>query len=146
MPSAEMRLTIQMVIVGRLWRARVDELLRPLEQSASRLETLGAIFGSPPLSQQIDIAKRLRIEGPSLTRMLHSLEKEGLVSRQPDPNDGRSKLLALTETGQSVLEEIFDLVDGMRVKLFDGIDRETIKSMSDNLSEVIRRLESGLPD
>lgn len=140
-----MRLTIQMVLIGRLWRARVDDKLRPLQQSASRLETLGAIFSSPRLSQQIDIAKRLRIEGPSLTRMLHSLEKENLVTRQSDPNDGRSKLLVLTEEGQSVLEEIFELVDDMRNKLLADIPPETIEAMSGFLSEMIKRLDSGSP-
>ena len=47
------------------------------------MEALAAIINSPSLSAQVDIAKRLRIEGPTMTRMLDTLEADGLVERLP---------------------------------------------------------------
>jgi DNA-binding MarR family transcriptional regulator len=44
-----------------------------------------------------DLAALEHIQPQSLTRTLSSLERAGLVDRQPHPTDGRSTLLALTE-------------------------------------------------
>ncbi len=85
------RLTVQMVLAARRWRSLLDERLRLAGQSSARMEALAAIINSPWPSAQVDIAKRLRIEGPTMTRMLDPLEADGLVVRLPDPTDRRSK-------------------------------------------------------
>lgn len=140
-PPPEMLLTIKLVLAARLWRARVDERLRPVGHSSSRMETLGAIAASPADSTQSDVARRLRIEGPSLTRMVQMLEKEHLIARQTDPADARSKLLALTDKGETALDEIFSLSDTMRLALLDGIDPATLAVVEGFLDEIIRRLD-----
>lgn len=141
-PPPEMKLTIKLVLAARLWRARVDERLRPIQSSSSRMETLGAIAASPPSSTQTDVARRLRIEGPSLTRMVQLLEKEHLISRQTDPADARSKLLSLTDPGRDALGEIFTLSDAMRTALLRGFDPATLATVEGFLDEVIRRLDA----
>lgn len=141
-PPPEMKLTIKLVLAARLWRARMDERLRPINYSSSRMETLGAIAAAPALSAQTDVARRLRIEGPSLTRMVQLLEKEHLISRQADPSDARSKLLALTGKGEEAMEEIFALSDTMRLALLDGINPETMATVERFLDEIIRRLDA----
>ncbi|MES2698282.1 MAG: MarR family transcriptional regulator, partial [Pseudomonadota bacterium] len=79
--SAEILLTLQLVLVTRRWRSLLDDKLRPIRQSSARMEAMSAIFNSRELPAQVDIARRLRIEGPTLTRMLARLETEGLVER-----------------------------------------------------------------
>jgi MarR family transcriptional regulator, transcriptional regulator for hemolysin len=140
-PPPEMKLTIKLVLAARLWRARVDERLRPIQYSSSRMETLGAIAASPADSTQTDVARRLRIEGPSLTRMVQLLEKEHLIGRKTDPADARSKLLSLTDKGEGALEEIFALSDAMRLALLDGIDPAMLATVEAFLDEIIRRLD-----
>ena len=46
-----------------------------------------------------DLAAAERIQPQSLTRALSSLESEGLITREPHPDDGRSSLLAITGEG-----------------------------------------------
>ena len=41
-----------------------------------------------------------------MTRVLNSLEKKGLLRREPAPDDARKKRLYLTETGQKEAAEI----------------------------------------
>lgn len=139
----EMLLTIKLVLAARLWRARVDERLRPVGYSSSRMETLGAIAVSPAGSTQSDVARRLRIEGPSLTRMVQLLEKEHLISRRTDPADARSKLLDLTPAGDAALDAIFGLSDAMRLALLDGIDPAMLATVEAFFDEIIRRLDQG---
>jgi DNA-binding MarR family transcriptional regulator len=46
------------------------------------------------------IAPALGMEARSLTRMLKSLEEKGWIYREPDPNDGRSIRIFLTQLGK----------------------------------------------
>ena len=46
-----------------------------------------------------EIARRMQVAGPHVTRLLHNLEGRGLVRRVPDPQDGRARLAELTAPG-----------------------------------------------
>lgn len=142
--TREIRLTVQLVLAARRWRSLLDERLRVLGQSSARMEALAAIINSPPLSAQVDIAKRLKIEGPTMTRMLDTLESDGLVERLPDPADRRSKLLRLTPQGERVLEDIFEIADELRERLLDGVPAEKAEELNELLGMLIGRLDSGL--
>lgn len=144
--TPEMLLTISLVLAARRWRSLLDEKLRPINQSAARMETMAAILHSPDLSPQVDIAKRLRIEGPTLTRMLDSLEADGLVQRLPDPSDRRTKQLRLTEEGKAALEEIFGIADDLRTRLLEGFSLKQIEEVNDFCSELVERLDRRLCD
>ena len=143
--TPQIRLTINLVLVARKWRSLTDDRLRLVGQSSARMEALAAIMNSPWPSSQIDIAKRLRIEGPTMTRMLDTLEADGLVERIADPSDRRSKHLRLTPTGEAVLEEIFGIVDDLRTRLIAGLDPEQIVELNSVLTTLTGRLDDGLP-
>ena len=144
--TPQIRLTINLVLVARKWRALTDEHLRLVGQSSARMEALAAIFNSPSLSAQVDIAKRLRIEGPTMTRMLDTLEADGLVERLPDPADRRTKQLRLTAEGEKVLEEVFAIADELRDRLLDGVAPERMDELNALLVMLTERLDSGLPE
>ena len=141
----DIRLTVLLVLVARRWRSLLDERLRPTGQSSARMEALSAIFNSPGPRPQVEIANRLRIEGPTLTRMIDTLEKDGLVDRLPDPADRRTKQLRLTHDGESALEDILTVVEQHRARLLDGVDPKTIAAVNDFLTHLLERLDTGLP-
>lgn len=143
--TKEIRLTVALVLVARRWRSLIDESLRPLSQSSARKEALSAILNSPDPSSQIDIANRLRIEGPTMTRMIDVLSRDGLVERRPAPDDRRTKHLSVTEEGESSLEEAFGVTDALRARLLDGLSEEQIDMMTDVLGILMDRLDQGLP-
>lgn len=143
--TPEIRLTVAMVLVGRRWRSLLDDKFRPINQSAARMEALAAIMNSPALSAQVEIAKRLRIEGPTLTRMLDSLEADGLVERLADPADRRTKQLRLTPTGEAALEQMFAIADTLRARLLEGLGEEEIDRLNRVCWKLVDRLDSGLP-
>ena len=144
-PDDQLRLTVLLVLVARKWRSLLDEKLRPGGQSSARMEALSAILNSPDGSAQVDIARRLRIEGPTLTRMLDALEKDGLVERQPAPGDRRTKRLRVTPQGEAALEDIFAVVDIFRGRLLEGIEAEKLAEVSQFLAGLLERLDGGLP-
>ena len=83
----------------------------------------------------------LMISSGGLTHRLVRLEKAGLIRREPSPEDGRSMLVALTDTGITLAEKTFrkdmaseaqfleslsakerDVLAGLLRKLIVGID------------------------
>ena len=144
--TRDIRVTVNLVLVARRWRSLLDERLRLIGQSSARMEALAAIINSPSLSAQVDIAKRLRIEGPTMTRMLDTLEADGLVERLPDPADRRTKQLRLTPEGEKVLEEIFAIADESRNRLLEGVAPEAMDELNTFLVMLTERLDAGLPE
>ena len=143
--TRDIRLTINLVLVARRWRSLLDDRLRLIGQSSARMEALAAIVNSPALSAQVDIAKRLRIEGPTMTRMLDTLEKDGLVERLADPADRRTKQLRLTVEGETVLAEIFAIADELRDRLLKDLPADKIDELNALLVALTERLDAGLP-
>lgn len=46
------------------------------------------------------LGPKMGMEATSLSRILKTMEKRGLIERQPNPKDGRSVLIHLTEFGR----------------------------------------------
>lgn len=46
-----------------------------------------------------EIARRMNVAGPHVTRLVHDLERRGLARRVSDPEDGRARLVELTQSG-----------------------------------------------
>jgi DNA-binding MarR family transcriptional regulator len=62
----------------------------------------GCVFGTidPHGSRLTDLAERARMTKQSVGEATSDLEKRGYVERVPDPNDGRAKIIRLTERGR----------------------------------------------
>jgi DNA-binding MarR family transcriptional regulator len=61
------------------------------------LKALSEAGESLPLSQ---LAERLSCVKSNITQLVDRLESDGLVARQPDPHDRRTRLAALTAAGR----------------------------------------------
>lgn len=47
-----------------------------------------------------DLADRVRLSQPGLSRLVERMEADGLVARERDPRDGRGTLVVLTDAGR----------------------------------------------
>jgi DNA-binding MarR family transcriptional regulator len=87
--------------VGRL--ARRLRLERPEHGlSSTKLSLLSHLQQLGPMSPG-ELAARERSRPQTLTRVLAELVEEGSISRQPDPNDRRQAVLAITAVGYEAL-------------------------------------------
>ncbi len=57
-------------------------------------------------SRSVDLASAAGIRPQSMMKIVHELEQLGLVSRRPDPEDSRAKLVEFTAAGQNLTEEL----------------------------------------
>jgi MarR family transcriptional regulator for hemolysin len=132
--------TFRIILVARRYRALLDEQLRPLGYGTARMEALSTIARSPEPSAQIAIAKRIGIEGPTLTRMLDTLEADGLVRRRQDPADRRTKLIELTPQGAIALEEIMRVAHAFRASVLKALSDEELDQVNGVTDKLMRLL------
>ena len=71
--------------------------------SVGRLAVLGRLDRDGPASIS-DLAACERIRPQSMAQTVHDLETAGLVSRRPDPADGRRAFVELTAAGLDLLQ------------------------------------------
>jgi DNA-binding MarR family transcriptional regulator len=128
--------------VQQILLAELDALLRPHGLTFARYEALVLLSfsrdGALPMSL---IGQRLMVHPTSVTNIIDRLERQELVVRKPNPRDGRGTLAEITPAGRDViqratadlmsaefgmsgygedqLQELFDLLSGLRVTAGD---------------------------
>ena len=105
----------------RVWRALIDQRLKPLELTQTHWVTLYNINRLPPEQSQIQLAKAIGIEQPSLVRTLDQLEEKGLITRHTCANDRRAKRIKLTEEAAPIIKEVNDVITMTRGEILSGI-------------------------
>lgn len=90
-------------VLGRAQRALRDQGGR-LGLTPSQTEALGYISREGPLTITA-LANRQRVRSQSMGATVGVLLEAGLVSVTPDPNDGRQKVVAVTEQATALIAE-----------------------------------------
>jgi MarR family transcriptional regulator for hemolysin len=86
---------------------------------------------------QLELARALGIEGPTLTRHLDGMERAGLVERRRDQDDRRAVLVELTDAGRELHNRLRKNVVDFDERLRAGLSAEEI----DQVRAVLARLE-----
>jgi DNA-binding MarR family transcriptional regulator len=89
------------VVVGRL--VRMLRRTGTADVSPGALSALSTLARSGP-SRLGDLATREAVAAPTMTRIVAVLEDAGLVSRKPDPADGRAVVVEATEAGTALVQ------------------------------------------
>lgn len=62
--------------------------------------------GAPYLLSPTQLYEVTMISSGGMTNRLDRLEKAGLIERRPDPDDRRGKLIALTDRGKGLIDDL----------------------------------------
>lgn len=120
--------TANLLSTGRQWRRAVDTALSShgiSEASAAPLLWIGRLGGGV---RQVVLANCVGIEGPSMVRLLDQLESLDLVVRKDDPTDRRAKGLWLTEEGAALAARMEDVLDEVRGRILEKVDRSDLEA------------------
>ncbi|MBG3011896.1 transcriptional regulator SlyA [Proteus faecis] len=124
----------------RLWRALIDHRLKPLKLTQTHWVTLYNISQLPPEQSQIQLAKAIGIEQPSLVRTLDQLEEKKLICRHTCANDRRAKRIKLTKESEPFINEVYAVIEKTRREILGGIQLEEIE----RLISTIQKLEKNI--
>ena len=122
------------VQITRSYARVVDQPLKNLGFALSQVPVLVSLKHAGTLSQT-ELAQIAQVEQPSMAQLLNRMERDGLVTRVPDPADGRSRLISLTADaikrmpqGKAVMDDtcknaLAGFTETERVQLLDLLQR-----------------------
>jgi DNA-binding MarR family transcriptional regulator len=130
--AADLRVSL-MRTVRRLRAEKADADL-----SDTQLSVLAVLDRHGPLTPG-ELADHERVQPPSMTRVLASLDEQGLVTRAPHPDDGRQVLVALSASGGHTVAETRrrrDVWLARRLAALDPAEREVLAAAQTILSRI----------
>ncbi|WP_249354155.1 MarR family transcriptional regulator [Microbacterium sp. 2FI] len=140
--AAGMTAVTSIMRAHQLMLARVDETLRPFGLTFARYELLTLLSftrgGRMPMASA---SARLQVHPTSVTNTVDRLQTDGLVAREPHPDDGRATLIVLTDAGRTLAERATAALNA-EVFTQPGLDAAD----TDELVSIIARLRRDAGD
>lgn len=116
-------------------RARAAQLLAPLGLHAGQ-EAVLLELDRTGLLIQAQLSEALGCEPPSVTLMTRKLEAAGHIRRTPDPVDKRATVVALTDSGKALADQIRELW----VTLAEETVRDLPAAMTKHLPDILHTM------
>lgn len=109
----------------------------PTGMTVSQLSTMGYLAmreGSDVYQRDIETFFHLRRS--TVSSLLNTLERKGLLQREPVPHDARLKKLVLTEAGLALSTQALSVMRRMNQVLIQGLTPEEVIQLSGLLGKV----------
>jgi DNA-binding MarR family transcriptional regulator len=125
-------------------RFAVTRTARRMRQEAgtdltpSQVAALATIDRHGPLTPS-ELADRERIKRPTATRVIGNLERLGVITRTPDPEDARSSLLTTTAAGRDLLRNLRRRKTAYLATRLRGLERDELDTLA-RASAILERL------
>ena len=84
-----------------------------------------------------ELGKRAGLEPSTMTGLLDRMERDGLVKREPDPNDRRASKIHLTQKGVDVEVTATKIVSTTLEKVFRTISEKDIETTKNVLRTIL---------
>ncbi|NQU88665.1 MAG: winged helix-turn-helix transcriptional regulator [Mariniphaga sp.] len=101
---------------------------------------LTEIFNENGLTQQ-ELANKTKKDKTTLTRIINTLEKNGLVKRGFDKSDRRKKLICSTEKAEQMKLKIIELLKIHNQKALIEIEKTNIDTMRETMFTILKNLD-----
>jgi DNA-binding MarR family transcriptional regulator len=121
-------------------RAAMEDALRPYDLGATQWYVLYYLAHDGPTMQR-ELLRRLQVERATLSAIVGTLVRKGLVEQVPDRTDQRQKLLRLTASGTKLWNELPDL-DFINKVAFEGVNEADLAVAIRVLQTATERLDS----
>jgi DNA-binding MarR family transcriptional regulator len=119
-------------------RAGVD-----LDRSGAAL--LYSLYSEGENVRLTELAERLGVDAPGVTRKVQQLERAGLLSRAPDPDDARAMRLSLTAAGRRSIDRLLQVREAWIEGALEGWStadrREFARLLAQFASTIVRSEE-----
>jgi DNA-binding MarR family transcriptional regulator len=120
-------------------RALMDAILRPYDLGSTQWYVLHQLADEGPTMQR-DLVRQLQIERATLSGVVATLVRKGLVEQMPDSQDQRQRMLRITASGKKLWKELPDPIALILSVAFDGIDQADLATARRVLQAATERL------
>lgn len=119
-------------------------LNREFKQAGFNLTTehwavLFIILTNPESTQSFISEKSLR-DKTNVTRIIDSLEKQNLVTRNPDKRDRRAHLISITEEGKETIQKLIPIVVEVNKFAEQNINEQDLEITKNVLTQILTNI------
>jgi DNA-binding MarR family transcriptional regulator len=131
---------MNLVRTGDLVLGRVAATLQPLEVSPAGGLVLGLLKDARQPCSPNYISERLIVSRATVTGLLDTLAKRGLVRREPHPNDRRMVMVYLTKAGSRTADIVRQVVHRAEAEWMNSLNEHERAQLTELLGKVQRHL------
>jgi MarR family transcriptional regulator for hemolysin len=124
-----------LTIVTQAYHRSLNERLAPLGVTYRQSHVIGWLMLEGELTQ-VELARRMMIEPPTLVRILDRMESLGWINRQDCPADRRRKLIRLSDSAEPVWSKMISVARQVRQVAGRGLSADEQYVLKDLLRRV----------
>lgn len=128
--------------LGRQLESRANEALKASDLHYTELDVLATLrrSGKPYRRTPTDLRGSVLITSGAMTACIDRLERRGLVARQDNPDDRRSKSVTLTTAGRRLIDSA---IESRFLEAADAVSAITPRER-DTLARLLKKLAQSL--
>jgi DNA-binding MarR family transcriptional regulator len=103
-----------------------------------RFDVMAALYDTPEGLSMGQVSRRLMVSNGNITGIVERLGREGLVRRRTNPDDRRSQLVRLSDSGRATFEEMAEAHEGWISSMLSGLSEEEVEQLKHLLGKAKR--------
>jgi len=127
------------------FRAMMESVLRPYDLGSTQFFVLYQLANEGPTTQR-DLGRVLRIERATLSGIVATLVRKGLIDQTPGADDQRQRVLRLTAAGSALWRDLPDPLAAIRAIAFEHADAADLAIAIRVLQTATKRLDDHMVD
>ncbi|HYY43804.1 MAG TPA: MarR family transcriptional regulator [Actinomycetota bacterium] len=136
-PKELLRLWLRALTFTNMVEQRVRTRLRvDFGVTLPRFDVMAALYDAPEEGLSMgEVSRRLKVSNGNVTGIVERLKKEGLIQRRTKPDDRRSQLVRLTDSGRTTFEEMAEAHEGWIASMLSGLSEEEVEQLKNLLGK-----------
>jgi DNA-binding MarR family transcriptional regulator len=127
--------------LARLLAQALRERIEPFGVVPGQFAQLLALYESDGLTQA-ELCARVQIEQPTMANTLARMERDGLITRTPDPADQRRSLVRLTGRARRLEPDLVTAARDINTLATQGLTDDQISTFHTALRAAVANLET----
>lgn len=145
-PQPYLRIGFLVHDVSRMRRTLFDQRLKDLDITRAQWSALATLSRRPDEGiTQADLARELEVGKVTIGGLIDRLEASGIVDRQGDPSDRRTRRIYITEKGYDIIDKMQSIGRELNTVIMKGLTldqihaaEEVLHVMKVNLRDALR--------
>ena len=128
-------------LIVRQSRRLLREKLADVGVVPGQLPALTHLYFEDGLTQS-ELARRARVEQPTMAQTIKRMVRDGLLELRPDPDDGRKVRIHVSARGRAVRPRVLEASREVNAMCLAGLDDGVSDSLLQSLETMVENLES----
>ena len=124
--------------IARQFAILLGEGLKPLSIAPAQFPILLGLWQTDGLSQQ-ELVERADLKQATIANTLARMERDGLITREPNPDDARSRLIMLTEQARALQQQSTEIAKAINQTALSDLSADEQKLFLEMTAKIVAR-------